>query len=532
MQKKDLLLLLLAIGLLFVGIFDHSLWTPDEPRVAEIARNMAATGDYLIPHLSGSPFLEQPPLYYAVTGLFWKALGTANEGFGRLSSVLFALGTLLVIFFGMRRLYDTGTAVPAVLIVSTTIGFFLYSHKMLVDNALAFFITGAMFSFILAYLGMLRAGYLFFWICLAGAFLTKGIIGLAIPGVGVVAFALWQRDFRLITRAWVVRGTLLVLAVMLAWGYILYQRGGTDFLFTFFLFNNLGRFMDVGVYQGGHVRPLCYYLQVIFTEGLPWSLLLIPATVFLRRPDTRLRFFYSWFFGGFILLSIASTKRGLYILPLYPAMAAVVGVWLSRMPEDVRPVERRWATWLPGAFTGLVFIMVPIAFHAKLGGSWQMTLLASLLSALFLGTMLGSRMFTLPQRLAACWALLLLTWSPVLFHQVDVIKSYRPFFRYAGTIVGNERVMGYNLSETALAFSSFYGGFRAESIPDWKRFEGMVNAGSTPYVLYFNGRDGSDVQKLLQSRGFRLIRTTGYDKRPTELWNIKDTSEPQGDKNE
>ena len=176
------ILIIMSFLVLLVGIFDHSLWTPDEPRVAEIARAMAVTGYYLIPHLAGEPFLEQPPLYYSVTGIFWRVLGTGNEGFDRLSSVLFALGSLMVVFFGMRSLYDGRTAGMAALMLATTALFFGTSHKIIVDNALAFFITAALFSFLLAYRGILKQGYPLFWLCLAGAFLTKGVIGIAIPG--------------------------------------------------------------------------------------------------------------------------------------------------------------------------------------------------------------------------------------------------------------------------------------------------------------------------------------------------------------
>ena len=92
MQKKDLLLLILTLALLLVGIFDHSLWTPDEPRVADISRTMAMTGDYLIPHIGKDPFLEQPPVYYAVTGLFWKVFGA---GKGRKGSGLVLLHSMV-----------------------------------------------------------------------------------------------------------------------------------------------------------------------------------------------------------------------------------------------------------------------------------------------------------------------------------------------------------------------------------------------------------------------------------------------------
>src|SRR5512137_66550 len=128
LKRKTLTMLLLAILIQVVGIFDHSVWTTDEPWVAEISREMVMSGDYVIPKLSNTPFLEKPPLYYAVTAIFWRTFGTGNEGIGRLASVLFATGTLLVVFFGARVLYGERAAALATLILATTPEFFLTSH--------------------------------------------------------------------------------------------------------------------------------------------------------------------------------------------------------------------------------------------------------------------------------------------------------------------------------------------------------------------------------------------------------------------
>ncbi len=540
MQKKEVLLLILALALLLVGIFDHSLWTPDEPRVADISRTMAITGDYLIPHIGADPFLEQPPLYYAVTGLFWKALGTGNEGFGRLSSVLFSLGTLMVMFFGVRSLYGRNTAVLSSLILATTIGFFTISHKMIVDTALAFFITGALFAFLSAYRASFKQGYPLFWLCLAGAFLTKGIIGFAIPGIAVVLFVLWQKDFAVIKRAWVLPGITLLVAILSFWAYILYQRGGTDFLYTFFLYNNLGRFIDVGIYQGGHERPFYYYIPVLFTEGMPWSILLIPALVFLKKPDMRLRFFYCWFIGGILLLSLASTKRGLYLLPMYPAMAVMVSVWFEKtLKVTASQWEHRWLG-ITATFVGLAGLALPLVY-VILGGSIPAAIIVFLLSMTILAAVFKRLPLTLPERLVAGWSVLLVAWSTLFFYQVDTFKSYKPFFQEAGRLVGSETVMGLDLTETALAMSSFYGGFAPENVTDREKFIEKLVAGKTRYVLFLRRKKDDELGRLLETKGrmllhidnrimdsIRIPKSMGLNPvsanketvRPTELWRL------------
>jgi len=519
MEKKTFILLLTALLLLFVGTFDHSLWTSDEPRVAEIAREMAASGDFLIPTLSNRPFLEHPPLYYAVAAVFWRVLGTGNEGFGRLASVLFAAGTLLVVFFGTRALYSEGVAAWSTLILATTTDFFLVSHKMVVDNALAFFITSALFSFILAYRGILKKGYVLFWVCLAGAFLTKGIIGPALPGVAAALFCLWQRDLSVIRKAWVIPGVLLVAAVILAWAWVLYMRGGKEFLSTFFLYNNLGRFASAGIYDGGHIKPFYYYLPAVLGGGSPWSLMLIAALVATRKMGDGMRFFCSWFFGGLILLSFASTKRGLYLLPLYPAMAVMVGGWMGRIVSEAPANWEKVVLRALLALLALLSLLLP-AGYVKIGGAWPPAVagFAVSLAMLFWASRTVAR--SLPEWLPVALALLLLTWVPLVFPQGDTMKSYQPFFRAAGAIVGHDRVIGNSLTETVDALCPFYGGFTVETITDREAFEQTILAGAAPYAMILPKRADEGLKRILESRGNKVLETGGPARRETQLWKL------------
>lgn len=517
--KNTTIMAALAFLLLFVGIFDHSFWTPDEPRVAEISREMSASGDYLIPRLSNRPFLEQPPLYYAVAGVFWKVLGTGNEGFGRLSAVMFAAGTLLVLFFGMRRLYDGYTAALSCLVLSTTQQFFYVAHKMVVDNALCFFIAAALFSALLAYRGLFRRGYIFFWLSLCGAFLTKGIVGIAIPGVAAVCFILWQRDFSVIRKAWILPGIILVLAAMGAWGYVLYDRGGNDFLDTFFLYNNLGRYVSgAGNYTGGHTNPFWYYLPALLTDGLPWNVLFVAALAANGKvKDGRLRLFYSWFFGGIILLTLSSTKRGLYLLPLYPAMAAVTGVWLASKTAER---ARKWET---SAMKALLVILAVVtlaapAAYVKLGGSIPVAAAAFAISACLLYAAYRKVAGSLPEWLPLVVAVLLLVWVTPLYHQIDAHKSYKPFYQKASDIIGKERVISYNPSETVMAFCPFYGGFFVEHVDDKAQFEKKVLSKEALFVLDEKNKGG--LEGLYSAHGVPVLETEGKIRKGLKLWKL------------
>lgn len=517
-DRKTLLPLALSILLLFVGIFDHSLWTPDEPRVAEISREMGATGDYLIPRLSGKPFLEHPPLYYAAAGLLWRTLGTGNEGFGRLASALFASATILTVFFGTRALYTEHAAALSSLVLATTGDFFLISHKMVVDNALAFFITAALFGFILNYRGLFKKGYIVFWTCLVCAFLTKGIIGVAIPCAAAGLFLLRQRDFRIMRKAWVIPGMLVTCFIMLAWTWILYSRGGREFVSTFFLYNNLGRFVDVAAnYDGGHRHPFYYYLDTVLLNGLPWSIALVAALIAGRRSDGNLRFFSSWFFGGFILLSMAFTKRGLYFLPMYPAMAVMSGRWLSGLAAAGS------SRWEKAVLRGLLVLFAALALMAPagyvmLGGTIRAALAVLLVSGTLFFLAFRTLSGSLPEWLPAGFAILLLAWTMPFYLLVDTMKTCEPFYREAARIVGRDKVVGCNLTETVEAYSGFYGGFIAESVDDEHVCEHLILSGTVPYVIV----DQSDERMLkhLAFRGEKVLHMDGKWRRNTQLWRL------------
>ena len=209
--------------------FRHGLWRPDEPRVAGVCAEMARSYDFCVPHLNGRPFLEKPPLYFATVGLFYHILGTHPEGMGRLASVVFSLGTLAVVFLGIRTLMGEEVSGLSTLILATSFLFFLTSHKMLVDNALVFFTTSALVSFMLGYKEKSSWGFKLFWVCLSLAFMTKGAVGIGIPIIAVVSFMLWKMDFSVLKKMWLVPGVFLVAAIMSVWGLSFTQRAALSF---------------------------------------------------------------------------------------------------------------------------------------------------------------------------------------------------------------------------------------------------------------------------------------------------------------
>ncbi|HEY9162911.1 MAG TPA: glycosyltransferase family 39 protein [Desulfomonilia bacterium] len=510
-----LTVLVIVLSMQFVGIFDHSLWTPDEPRVAEIAREMAVSGDYLIPQHSNAPFLEQPPLYYTLAALFYRIFGTSNEGFGRLASVIFALATLAVVFYGTRRLFSERIALLAVLILSSCFTFYEVSHKMLVDSALCLFITGALFSFILAETGRFKHGYKLFWIGLGLAFMSKGIIGIAIPCVAATAYYIWQGKFPELKKIWFFQGCAAVIIFMAAWAFVLYQRGGIEFIRTFYLYNQLGRFLNIGIYSGGHVRPFYYYFTTIWADAAPWSLILVPFFISIRNYTNEKKFIVSWFIAGFILLSIASTKRGLYILPLLPAMAVMAALWMEHVITEASSRTDKVFFWIIIILVSVCSLLLPFVYVMKFHGAY-LTAVLLLLTGLALPVFVY-RIFKpgLAFVLVVSWTFLIVLWIPFVIPLVDIQKSYKPLFTQIGEYANGSQVTGYQLTESLEAFSPFYGNFYVENIENRDVFEKLIKSPGTSYLMIIPVRTDDGLKQLIKERYTRIVSDTDKD---VEIW--------------
>ncbi|MRR14650.1 phospholipid carrier-dependent glycosyltransferase, partial [archaeon] len=368
-----------------------------------------------------------------------------------------------------RRFFDETASALSPLILATSGLFFLASHKMIIDIGLVFFVSASMCSFFTAYREKSRSWYRVFWICLALSFLTKGVIGLAIPAAGIFLFILWKRDFSALKQAWPIQGALLVLAVMAGWGYILYERGGYDYLYEFYVYNQIGRFIPMGgdIYQGGHHRPFYAYLTGIWVQAAPWSFLLIPAAARMKKFTDSEKFMWSWLMGGLLLLSLASTKREIYLLPMYPAMSMIVASWMSRMTTGR---IYKWEDRFLLAVTALIIsasIFLPLGY-LRIGGSWHIAAGLSI-AAGCLFTILWKKYRekeALPYFAVVGWSLIIIIWTPAVFPVIDREKSYKEIFITMGNMVSRDRVAGYHLTETVEALSSFYGGFDVKNIED------------------------------------------------------------------
>ncbi|MBT7304765.1 MAG: glycosyltransferase family 39 protein [Victivallales bacterium] len=345
-------LVLLWLVLMFLPGINHGLWRPDEHRVAGICAEMARTGDFITPRLNGKPFLEKPPLYFVVGALFGKVFGESNDVSYRLVSLLFTALTLTLTFLSARRHLKMQEAMVAVGILSSTLMFFRTSRWIQVDMALAFGVTLAMYAY-LRWMEEPKARYsVLLGLGLAVSFMVKGLVGPALIGAAVLGDTIRLRKPE---NIWRMRPFLILTVIgvpLCVWIGALHHGGGWDHVREVIVVNNFMRFAGIGEGAAlGHQHGIRKYLERFPGDFLPWTFLFIPALVHAVR-NVRTNPFASWFIAPFILLCMSSTKRDVYLLPLYPAAACMIAEWLQNTQRDKWSRAAMTMTWVcAGALT-------------------------------------------------------------------------------------------------------------------------------------------------------------------------------------
>jgi 4-amino-4-deoxy-L-arabinose transferase-like glycosyltransferase len=334
--------------LLFVAIGRADLFNPDEPREAEMVREMWASGDCLVPRLNGEPFLEKPPLFYWLVVAAYRVAGGPGEGAARLvPAIAGTLSVLLLLLFGRDLVGERG-ALLAAFVLLTSFQFFWIARRCMIDMPLLLMVLLACFAFHRGF--VLPGGFRPAWQALgfaatAAAVLLKGIVGAGIPALALGGYLVTQRDWKTLWRR-LLPGMSLAFAPVVAWTVLLHGRLGGAATREFVWVNNVLRF--TGGASKGHDKPFHYYAPTFLVEFAPWSLLLpfvlvaaclaarrtdgVPAGATETRPAPRsIVYLLCWLVLPMIVLSIASTKRGIYLLPVYPAAALLVGWWLDRL---------------------------------------------------------------------------------------------------------------------------------------------------------------------------------------------------------
>jgi len=342
LSARNAVLLLLAVCavLYFPGLGSRDLWAPDEPRFAEVAREMFASGDYVVPRRNGKPYIKKPPFFFWSVCLVGKLAGEVNEYVARIPSALAATALVLATFFWARWQLGANAALLTSLVLATTFRFYWNARYIQTDMVFSFLTGAAIFAIFTGYIRQERAWR---W-CLIGyaaaglAVLAKGPLALVLVFLALGPFMVWRqwrlREFPKFGR-WLPHlvGVAICLAIAAPW-YLLSAKavGGAEFAQKNLIRENWTRFANAF----DHQNPFYEYLILLPLDFLPWSIFL-PAGLALvwrsRREEGETKwladFLLLWLGLSFLFFSISQSKQGKYLLPLYPGFALIVGWLLS-----------------------------------------------------------------------------------------------------------------------------------------------------------------------------------------------------------
>jgi 4-amino-4-deoxy-L-arabinose transferase-like glycosyltransferase len=345
--RTDVLLLAgFCAFLFFYGIAQFGLIGADEPRYAQVSREMLERGDWITPTLGGQAWLEKPPLYYWQAMLVYSVLGVSDAA-ARIPSAIDATLLVVAIYLFFRK-FRSAVAVDAALISASCAGIIGYARAASMDMAL----TAAFVIGMLAWWAWRESGkriYLTgFYLCMALGMLAKGPVAPFLAAVVIVLYSIAVRERLLIVRTLWVPGILLFLALALPW-YVAVQMRNPQFFREFILEHNLARF-STNLYH--HPEPFWYYIPVILLALAPWIVFVIVAFAQSARvwwvergsaADLELQFRIfacCWLIVPVFFFSLSRSKLPGYILPAVPAGVVLLSDYLRQQLEQQAPLPK------------------------------------------------------------------------------------------------------------------------------------------------------------------------------------------------
>jgi 4-amino-4-deoxy-L-arabinose transferase-like glycosyltransferase len=341
--------------LLFLG--SRGLNEPDEGRYAEVGREMAVSGEWLVPHLNGIPHFQKPPLLYWATAASIRVFGV-NEWAARLPSALSALGIVLLTYWIGSLLFGKRTGVAAGLVLLSTLGFFVAARLLTPDMFMTFWITAAIACLVKFGRGGGRLWAWLFFAAMGLGFLTKGPMALVVPISAAVSWQFSRRRTVAPLRLPWVRGVVLMLGIGLSWFIVLSIRDPD--LFSYFAGDELvKRFASK---SHGRSKPFWFFAWVLPAALFPWTFFLLimlggKVAAWRRgwRPRPEQALLLGWVGIPLMILSLSGSKLPTYVIPLFPALALAIGHW-TRSREN----HRLWNVGIVTTIVGLGAITLGI----------------------------------------------------------------------------------------------------------------------------------------------------------------------------
>jgi len=390
-KRSSLILFFIVSAFYLYGLGHLPLLGPDEPRYAQIGREMFLRGDLITPTLGGHPWFEKPALLYWMMIASYKLFGV-SEWSARLPAAVAGLLTVGAVFFVGRLVEQTFRGTTAIvesrdqrgadrnvcptdlgfwsaLTAATTLGVIVFARAASFDIIVTMTIAWALAFFLAVELTdpsqprrSLLAG---FYVFIGLSLLAKGLIGIVIPFGVICVYTVFRRclpDRRVLLS--VVWGVPLSLAVASLWYAPVIWRHGWPFIDQFFIQHQFARYVS-NKYR--HPAPVYFYLLVLIPLTLPWTAFIVDEIgrfkpwLRNRAGDSKtklLNFASAWLVFPLLFFSFSTSKLPGYILPVLPAMALLAGHRLSRISFSLD--EGKWAIRITAIVSLLLAGAVPV----------------------------------------------------------------------------------------------------------------------------------------------------------------------------
>jgi 4-amino-4-deoxy-L-arabinose transferase-like glycosyltransferase len=338
----SVLMLLAVPGVLLYPCLSFNLFEPDEGRYAEIAREMLARGEWVVPYLQGEPYLDKPPLLYWLTMASFRVFGVRDWS-ARLAPALAIHATIFAVYWIGKRSVGERAAFWGALLLGLAPGFVSMGRLLLLDGLLTCFTTVAVLA---AFEALRRERFRWDWWLLSAmagglGVLTKGPIALVLLAPPLMIQRWLTQSQKKTTRLGLAVYGGIILALLTPWHLAVGLRV-PEFFTYFFWHHNVLRFLT----PFDHQEPIWFYAPIVLGGLLPGTLLLPGFIRFLLSGEEQaaqrrtLEFGFFLLAGGWCLLffTLSGSKLPTYVLPAFPLLALAFGTYLV----GSQIVETRW----------------------------------------------------------------------------------------------------------------------------------------------------------------------------------------------
>ncbi|MCK5450295.1 MAG: glycosyltransferase family 39 protein [Candidatus Omnitrophica bacterium] len=430
-NKKYYIIILLAVSIFifFFGLGNMALTDPDETFYGETAKEMLQEKEWNTPLIFGNPQFEKPIFYYWLILVSYLMFGV-GEFAARFPSAIFGIIGVLGVFLLGKRLYSSLCGFLSALIMATCVQYVMLSRACVTDMVLTVVILLCLLFFINGWVTRKKYNYLIAAGMAAIAVLTKGPIGLFIPGMIIIIYITSVRGWKELKNVPIFSSILVFLVIAMPWYIFVTRVHGSLFLNEFFGFHNIVRFLEPEHRIGS--SPF-FYIPVIFGGFFPWSFFLpISVLDMYRKKETGLTlqktgtFLIIWFLVIFLFFSVSRTKLVTYIFPLFPVLAIVVGRFWEQFITSGNNVKDKIGKHLNISYLVFILTMVlgAIGISLFVRYKYPQALPGTILTCMtfIFGILLSLIMFLKNKKTLAFFSIIL----AVLLMAVPVVKYVLP----------------------------------------------------------------------------------------------------------